>query len=120
MTQPFVDVEPSERVRIARAALEAAVAAPGVAGATAGTPSTVLTADPTGARVLRGVTVAATADGGFDVLLRLVAHPVPLVPLGADVRRRVLLAAGRAGLAGRLREVDVEFADVVLDAGAVA
>jgi hypothetical protein len=106
-------IAPSERVRLARLALGAASAVPGVAGATAGRPGVVVTADPTAGRVLQGVTVAAGADGLYQVVLRLVALPVPLHALADEVRRRVVRAAAADGLAARLGDVDVEIADVV-------
>jgi hypothetical protein len=99
----------SDRVRLARLALDAALVVPDVLGAEAGVHGVRVTADPP-AGPLRGVSVIAQADGRYAVDLRLVARIVPLVALGEEVRRRVQASAGRDGLADRLGSVNVEFA----------
>ena len=99
----------SDRVRLARLALDAALVVPDVLGAEAGVHGVRVTADPP-AGPLRGVSVIAQADGRYAVDLRLVARIVPLVTLGEEVRRRVQASALRDGLADRLGTVNVEFA----------
>ena len=99
----------SDRVRLARLALDAALVVPDVLGAEAGLHGVRVTADPP-ARLLRGVSVIAQPDGRYAVDLRLVALMVPLVALAEEVRRRVQASAGRRGLADRLGTVNVEFA----------
>jgi len=106
---PPLQVSASPRVRLARLALDSALAVPDVIGAEAGVHGVHVTADPP-AGLLRGVSVIAQADGRYGVDLRLVARMVPLVALGEEVRRRVQASAGRGGLADRLGTVDVEFA----------
>ena len=103
------DTRASDRVRLARLALDAALVVPDVLGAEAGVHGVHVTADPP-AGPLRGVSVIAQADGRYAVDLRLVARMVPLVALGEEVRRRVQASAGRDGLADRLGTVNVEFA----------
>jgi hypothetical protein len=102
----------SPRVRLARVALRAALAVPDVVGAEADARHLRVTADP-GAGLLRGVSVTAEDDDRFAVDLRLVARMVPLVPLGAEVRRRVWASARREVLAAELGSVNVEFARVL-------
>lgn len=106
---PPLQVSASPRVRLARLALDAALAVPDVIGAEAGVHGVHVTADPP-AGLLRGVSVIAQTDGRYAVDLRLVARMVPLVALGEEVRRRVQASAGRGGLADRLGTVNVEFA----------
>ncbi len=105
----------SPRVRLARLALEAALAAPNVVGADAGLSGVRVSADPVGG-VLRGVSVTADGGGRYAVDLRLVACMTPLVPLGEEVRRRVEASAQRSGLADQLSTVSVEFARVLTPA----
>ncbi len=105
----------SPRVRLARLALEAALAAPNVVGAEAGLHGMRVTADPPGG-VLRGVSVISEGGGRYAVDLRLVACMAPLVPLGEEVRRRVEASAQRNGLADQLSTVSVEFARVLTPA----
>lgn len=99
----------SDRVRLARLALDAALVLPDVLGAEAGVHGVRVTADPP-VGPLRGVSVIAQADGRYAVDLRLIARMVPLVALGEEVRRRVQASAGRSGLTDRLGSVNVEFA----------
>jgi hypothetical protein len=109
---PSVD---SPRVRLARFALEAALAAPNVVAAEAGLHGMRVTADPPGG-VLRGVSVISVGGGRYAVDLCLVACVAPLVPLGEEVRRRVQASAQRNGLAEQLSTVSVEFARVLTPA----
>jgi hypothetical protein len=105
----------SPRVRLARLALEAALAAPNVIAADAGLHGVRVTADPPGG-MLRGVSVTSDRGGRYAVDLRLVACMTPLVALGEEVRRRVQASAQRSGLADQLSTVSVEFARVLTPA----
>jgi hypothetical protein len=100
----------SDRLRLARTALAAALEVEGVAAAHAPLPDARST-QSAGARV-DGVTVVAGADGRYDVGLHLVAAPVPLRPLAERVRDRVATAARIAGLGERLGPVSVRFEDL--------
>jgi hypothetical protein len=113
-TAPSAD---SPRVRLARLALEAALAAPNVVAAEPGVHGMRVTADPPGG-VLRGVSVISEGGGRYAVDLCLVACVAPLVPLGEEVRRRVQASAQRNGLADQLSTVSVEFARVLTPAEA--
>ncbi|MGZ6589085.1 MAG: hypothetical protein ACXVHX_33020 [Solirubrobacteraceae bacterium] len=105
----------SPRVRLARLALEAALAVPNVVAAEGGLHGMRVMTDPAGG-VLRGVSVTADGGGRYAVDLCLVACLAPLVPLGEEVRRRVQASAQRNGLAGQLSTVSVEFARVLTPA----
>ncbi len=105
----------SPRVRLARLALEAALAVPNVVAAEAGLQGMRVTADPAGG-VLRGVSVISEGGGRYGVDLCLVACVAPLVALGEEVRRRVQTSAQRNGLADQLGSVNVEFARVLTPA----
>src|SRR5450755_2053821 len=107
----------SPRVRLARLALEGALAVPNVVAAEAGLHGMRVIADPPGG-VLRGVSVTADGGGRYAVDLCLVACLAPLVPLGEEVRRRVQAGAQRNGLADQLSTVSVEFARVLTPAEA--
>lgn len=117
MTQPVAAAlgpplgGPSERSRLARVALEAALAVPGVVRGEAGGGVPRVTVDPAGRLV--GVAATAERDGRYALDLRLIAEVVPLLPLADGVRARVQRAAAQAGLAGALGRVDVEFADLL-------
>ena len=108
----------SPRVRLARLALDAALALPDVLGGEAGPHGVRVTADRPG--VLRGVSVTADGEGRYAVDLRLVARVVPLVPLSEEIRQRVRLRAGREGLEDELGLVNVEFGRLVTDEEVVA
>jgi len=101
----------SDRVRLARVALETALAVPGVVRGEAGPGIPRVTAD--GSELLTGVSAIAQSDGGYAIDLRLVARLVPLRPLADNVRAQVRAAVARAGLAAALESVNVEFDDVV-------
>jgi hypothetical protein len=96
---------------MARAALHAAEALPGVAGGDPGPLRLCITSDPELGR-LSGVAVTAQPDGRYAVELCLVARLVPLHPLAGDVRAAVAATAARRGLSDRLGTVDVTFASV--------
>ena len=102
---------PSTRVRMARLALETALAVPGVAGGHGGRMGLAFTNDA-GER-LQGVIATALPGGKVGLELHLVADLVPLYPLADAVRERVTGAAAAAGLAGALGPVDVAIDDVV-------
>jgi len=102
---------PSDRVRLARVALESALAVPGVVRGEAGVGVARVTADGPG--LLVGVSAIAQADGRFAIDLRLIARLVPLWPLADHVRAGVQAAAARAGMAALLGSVDVEFAGML-------
>lgn len=101
----------SDRVRLARLALEAALTVPDVFRGNAGSGVRRVTACTSG--VLVGVAATAQADGRYSIDLRLVARPVPLRPLADEVRGRVQRAAARVGLDRLLGEVNVEFSDLM-------
>lgn len=98
----------ASRVALARLALDVVTTMPGVAGTDAGPGGLCVTADlPFG--VLQGVSVIAQSDGRYEVDLCLVAWMVPLPSLGDEIRHRLRTRALRAGLAGQLGTVNVEF-----------
>jgi hypothetical protein len=101
----------SDRVRLARVALGAALALPEVIRGDAGPDAQRVTADTTG--MLIGVTAIAQADGRYSIDLRLIARLVPLLPLADAVRDRVRRAAARSGLDVLLGEINVEFSDLL-------
>jgi hypothetical protein len=102
---------PSERVRLARMALAAALATPGVAGGCPGPGGQRVTADAPGP--LTGISAIAEPDGRYELALCLDAELVPLTALADRVRDRIHAAAREAGLAGLLGSIHVEYADVV-------
>jgi hypothetical protein len=99
----------SERVRLARAARQAALTVRGVRAMDAGTTGTFMTGAGDGER-LYGVTCIAAPEGGYEVSLRLVAGLVALHPLGERVRAAVVRVASFAGI--ELADVTVHFADL--------
>jgi hypothetical protein len=99
----------SDRVRLARAARQAALTVRGVRGVDAGPVGLFFTGAGDGER-LEGVTCIAAPEGGYEVSLRLVAGLVALYPLGERVRAAVVRVASFAGI--RLASVSVHFADV--------
>lgn len=109
---------PSERVRLARLAEQAARGVPGVVGGLEGRVRLWVTVDR-GERI-PGVVVAAVGEGRHAVTLHLIARPVPLHPLGDSVRAAVETAADVAGLATALGPVDVAFEDLAEEPGAAA
>jgi len=111
MAGPPPAEEPTERVRLARTALLAALAVPGVVQGDAGGNVPRVTVDASGR--LDGVLAVAQPDGRYEIQLRLVTELVPLIALAETVRGRVRSAAERAGLGASLGEIDVEFADLL-------
>jgi len=105
----------SERVALARLALAAALAQPGVVGAQAGAGLPRVTSTRSGS-LLSGVAVFAAAGGRYEVDLRLVAELVPLDQLADRVRARLATAAKRKGLAALLGAVNIEFVDLAAPA----
>ena len=102
----------SDRVRLAHAALAAALSVPGVLGSEPSPDGTMVVETADGER-LQGVSCVAAPVEGYDVSLRLVGGLVALYPLGAHVRTAVMRAAGIAGVP--VQNVSVHFAGV--DAG---
>lgn len=101
---------PTDRVRLARIALESALAVEGVVAGHPGAHGIGVVQGAGGP--LRGVTAAALPGGRYEVGLHLVADPVPLRPLAETVRERIGRAASRGGLADRLGPVHVAFEDL--------
>jgi hypothetical protein len=97
----------SDRVRLARAARQAALAIRGVRAMDAGSARTFVTSAGDGER-LEGVTCIAAPEGGYEVSLRLVADLVALHALGERVRSAVVRVASFAGI--ELASVSVHFA----------
>jgi hypothetical protein len=102
----------SDRVRLARAARQAALAVRGVRAMDAGSAGTFLTGADDGER-LDGVTCIAASKGGYEVSLRLVADLVALPPLAQRVRAAVVRVARFAGI--ELATVIVHFADLAAE-----
>jgi hypothetical protein len=102
----------SVRLRVARAALQAALEAPGVLGSDSGPSGLRLTADPPSGPLI-GVSATAQADGRYAVDLSLVANMVPLLELAEEVRDRVRKRARGERLEDVLGSINVEFAHVV-------
>ena len=100
----------SDRVRLARAARQAALTVRGVRGADTGPAGLFFTAAGDGER-LAGVTCIAAPEGGYEVSLRLVAALVALGPLGERVQTAVIRVASFAGI--QLASVSVHFADLI-------
>jgi hypothetical protein len=99
----------SDRVRLARAAITAALGVPGVLAAEAGPHGAFVTETALGERLPGVVCVAAPSDG-YDVSLRLVCGLVALHPLGERIRVAVLRAATIAGIT--VQSVTVHFAEL--------
>lgn len=110
-SQPEAAAAPSERVLLARLALDAALGVPGVVSGHAGRFGTRVTVDRD--ERLAGVVATALAEGGYAVELYLVSEAVPLHPLAARIRERVERNAASAGLGDALAYVDVAIEDVV-------
>ena len=110
-SQPEAAAAPSERVLLARLALDAALGVPGVVSGDAGRFGTRVTVDRD--ERLPGVVATALAEGGYAVELYLVSEAVPLHPLAALIRERVERNAASAGLGDALAYVDVAIEDVV-------
>ncbi len=106
----------SERVRLARAALGAALLVPGVRAGDAGPARMHFTAAGEGQR-LDGVTCIADGRGGYEVSLQLVCEAVPLATLSAQIHERVSGAASGADLTAVLGNISVRFSDLVVGGG---
>lgn len=100
----------SARGRLARLALEAALATPGVLAPNAG-PAGLHATWIDGER-LAGVRVTAEAGGTWSVELGLTAEIIPLPALAEAVRVRVERAANFAGVGALVGDVDVAVLDV--------
>ena len=113
VAEPLKRVLPSPRVRLARVALETALATKQVAAGTPGRHSQWATADA--GEQLSGVLATVRPDGRYDVELCLVARwPVPpLHELGEQIRTRVQCALEREGLGDSLGDLGVAFGDLL-------
>ena len=103
---------PSERVQLARLALDAALGVEGVVSSHAGPFGTRVTADRH--ERIPGVLSTALAGGEYGVEIHLVTAVTPLLPLADRIRSRVVRAASLAGLAEVLGPVDITIEDVVM------
>lgn len=104
---------PSTRARLARLALETALATDGVGGGDPGRPARWQTEDR--GELLPGVVATARADARFDVDLHLVVNwpPPPLHEVGSAIRSAVIEAAAAAGLGEVLGAQAISFGDVL-------
>lgn len=100
----------TDRVRLARLALDSALAEAGVAGPDAG---------PLGLRVTQGgeervpgITAAVTPDGRYELSIHLIGRLGPLQPLAESIRTATQEAARGAGLGERLGPVNIRWEDV--------
>jgi hypothetical protein len=59
-----------------------------------------------------GVSCVVVPEGGYELMLRVVADPVPLEELAGGLRERVVRAAEAASLADELRSVTVVIDDL--------
>ena len=102
----------SVRIAVARLAEKVIAADPGVGVIREG--RRWITQD--GGRTIPGVVVAAAAGGRVEVGLHLVAYmpPRPLAEQAERLREALLAAAGRAGLAADVGEIDVTIHDLVV------
>jgi hypothetical protein len=99
----------SDRIRLARVALGAALGVPGVLAARAGPMGTRVTETSAGER-LEGVSCVAAPAGGYDVSLQLICGLVALRPLGQRIRATVMRAATIADVTAQ--SVSVHFAEL--------
>jgi hypothetical protein len=102
----------SERVRLARAARQAALAVRGVRAMDAGPAGTFVTGAGDGERLV-GVTCIAAPEGAYEVSLSLVVGLVALEPLAQRVRAAVVRVASFAGI--ELSDVSIHFADLATE-----
>jgi len=100
---------PSDRVRLTRAARDAALRVPGVVATDTGPMGLYLTT--AGVERLEGIICAATNDGGYDISVRLIADLVPLPALSGAVAAAIERAAEWVGVP--CSSVSVHFADVL-------
>jgi hypothetical protein len=102
----------SIRVRVARAALRAALEVTGVLGSDPGPAGVRVTTDPVSGPLI-GVSATAQSDGRYAVDLSLVAGMVRLPALAEEVRAAVRKRVDGEQLEDVLGAVNVEFAHVV-------
>jgi hypothetical protein len=102
----------SERVRLARAARQAALTVRGVRAMDAGPAGTFLTGVGDGERMV-GVTCIAAPEGTYEVSLSLVVGLVALEPLAQRIRAAVIRVASFAGIG--LADVSIHFADLTAE-----
>jgi hypothetical protein len=102
----------SERVRLARAARQAALTVRGVRAMDAGPGGTFVTGAGDGERLV-GVTCIAAPEGAYEVSLSLVVGLVALEPLAQRVRAAVVRVASFAGIG--LADVSIHFADLAAE-----
>jgi len=102
----------SPRVRVGRAALQAALEVPGVLGSDSGPSGARVTADPVSGPLI-GVLATAQSNGRYAVDLSLVADMVPLPALAEKVRAHVRKRVDGEQLGTVLGAVNVEFASIV-------
>lgn len=105
----------SVRVALARLA-DGVVARMAGAALSAGPDRRWLT--PDAPHAIRGVVAVAQPDGRYELELHLVVAwpPGPLERLASDLRRRIQVAAKRAGVEDQIGEISVHI-DEVLDPG---
>lgn len=106
----------TERVRLARMGLRAALLLPGVVEGDSGPLGLHATGAGDGQR-LEGVTAAAVGEQGYDLSLRLIARPVDLHALASRIREAVAMMAESEGLGTSLLSVDVLFSDLETETG---
>jgi len=113
---PAVAAGPSPRARLARLAREAALAAPGVVGLSAGPGGLLVAADRGDA--VTGVSAEARGDGRFDIRVGVVVgEPLPpLQELADRIRARLAETAAAQGLGELLGPVEIAIADVATPA----
>ena len=99
--------EPTDRMLMARAALDAALAEAGVMHGHDGGDGRYAT--PVDAERLPGVVVVAERGGRYSVDLYLTAALVPLEPLADRIRQGVEAGVASIGLEERLGDVNVNF-----------
>jgi hypothetical protein len=100
-------------VRLARAALQGALAVPGVDRGDPGRSGLHVTMAGDRGR-LPGVSCTAAVGGGYAVSLQLVCAAVPLGPLAERVRRAVRSAAVKAKVADELASISIRFSDLAV------
>jgi hypothetical protein len=101
---------PSDRVRLTRAARDAALQVPGVVGTDTGPTGVYLTA-AAGER-FEGIICAAADDGGYDISVRLIAGLVSLPDLSERIAAAISRAALRVGVP--CSSISIHFADLLV------
>jgi hypothetical protein len=100
---------PSDRVRLTRAARDAALRVPGVVATDTGPMGLYLTM--AGGERLEGIICAAATDGGYDISVRVIAGLVSLPDLSEQITAAITRAAGRLGVS--CSSVSIHFADLL-------